>query len=208
MGINWRFYKLTQTCIYCIYHSNQERGLYSRNVSPTLWFHGLSTARLELRRRTGYSLSASIALQCNKTEIYYNRTTWRLKTGLKINNLPARGKDNKLGFEITGASSVLDKMRLDFLLSQLHHVYFKLEWTSRKARCDWKEYGIQFRILQGIWHSFAHLRQFDFLSDVTVFRVDICERNRSFSIVLFERHVKVREFVACVIVLWYCPFLC
>ena len=45
-----------------------------------------------------------------------------------------------LGFQITGASLVLDKMCLEtirkkksrtlaFVLSQLRHVYFKLEWT-------------------------------------------------------------------------------
>ena len=31
--------------------------------------------------------------------------------------------------------------------------------------------------LQGICHPFAHLRQFDFLSDGAVFKVDICEKN-------------------------------
>ena len=50
-----------------------------------------------------------------QTEIYHNRTTWRLKTGLKINILPARGKGNKLGFQITGASSVIDKMRIEMI---------------------------------------------------------------------------------------------
>ena len=30
---------------------------------------------------------------------------------------------------------------------------------------------------KGIWHPFAHVRQFDFLSDGTVFKVDICDKN-------------------------------
>ena len=34
--------------------------------------------------------------------------------------------------------------------------------------------GYSLLALKGIWHSFAHVRQFDFLSDGTVFKVDIC----------------------------------
>ena len=35
--------------------------------------------------------------------------------------------------------------------------------------------SIQF-ILKGIWHPFAHVRQFDFSSDGTVCKVDICDK--------------------------------
>ena len=34
-------------------------------------------------------------------------------------------------------------------------------------------------LLKGIRHPLAHVRQFDFLSDGTVFKVDICDKNPS-----------------------------
>ena len=32
-------------------------------------------------------------------------------------------------------------------------------------------------LLKGIWHPSAHVWQFDFLSNGTVFKVDICDKN-------------------------------